>query len=72
MLRVLVKELEIVGACNDEDLLDDALDLIVRDELHLGQLISHRISFEHWRDAFRIATDRSERAMKVALVFPAA
>lgn len=72
MLRILCRELELVGACNDEDLLDEALDVIVRDELHLGQLVSHRVPFKNWEDAFRIAADRSERAMKVALVFPEA
>jgi threonine dehydrogenase-like Zn-dependent dehydrogenase len=72
MLCILCKELEIVGACNDEDLLDEALRLIVEDELSLGQLVSHRIAFADWQDAFRIASDRSEQAMKVALVFPEA
>jgi 2-desacetyl-2-hydroxyethyl bacteriochlorophyllide A dehydrogenase len=72
MLRILVKELELVGACNDQDLLDEALDLIVGDELQLGQLVSHRIRFYNWPEAFRMAGDRPECTLKVALVFPEA
>lgn len=70
MLRILCKELELVGACNDDDLLDEALDLIVGDALQLGQLVSHRVAFQNWQHAFKIASDQPERAMKVALVFP--
>lgn len=72
MLRILVKELELVGACNDQDLLDEALDLIVGDELQLGQMVSHRIPFHNWPEAFRMAGDRPECTLKVALVFPEA
>ena len=69
MLRLLVNELDLVGACNDEDLLDEALDLIIRDELGLGELVTHRVPFDRWEQALDIAANRPDEALKVSMVF---
>ncbi|MCC7374443.1 MAG: alcohol dehydrogenase catalytic domain-containing protein [Verrucomicrobiales bacterium] len=68
---VHVRELEIVGACNDEDRLDEAL-LCLRDpELGLADLITHQLPFDRWPEAFELARHGHDRALKVALTFPA-
>ncbi len=69
MLRLLAREIELVGACNDEDLLDASLGAILADELDLGSVVTHRFPFEKWQEAFSVAAHRPESALKVALVF---
>ncbi len=68
MLTLLVKELELVGACNDEDLIDEALDVIVNNTIGLDEIITHRVPFAEWRRAFDLAEHHPEEALKVALV----
>lgn len=65
-----VRELEVVGACNDEDRLDEALDCLKDPALALHELVTHTIPFERWREAFALARDGHDRALKVALTFP--
>ena len=69
LLRVLVKELEIVGVCNDEDYLDEALGHLADPQLRLDTLVTHRIAFSQWERAFELATCGKDEALKVALVF---
>lgn len=69
MLRLLVKELEIVGACNDENLIDESLGIIERDELGLDEIITHRVPFTDWQRAFDLAANHPDEALKVAMVF---
>jgi len=64
-----VKELEIVGACNDLDMLDEAAHLIAEGGLRLRELVTHRFPIEQYREAFEVAASRHGSAMKVALVF---
>jgi len=64
-----VKELEIVGACNDLDMLDEAARLIAEGGLRFGELVTHRFPLEQYREAFEVAASRHGSAMKVALVF---
>jgi threonine dehydrogenase-like Zn-dependent dehydrogenase len=65
-----VRELEIVGACNDEDRLDEALACLGDPELALSDLITHQIPFDRWTEAFDLARNGHDRALKVALIFP--
>lgn len=63
------KELEIVGSCNDDDLLDDALDLLGVEALGLAQLVTHRFPITAYREALSLAATGQDRAVKVAFVF---
>lgn len=69
LFQVHVKELNICGSCNDEDFLDQALELIGKEELGLGQLITHRIPFRDWESAFQLAERAKDEALKVTLIF---
>ncbi|MFO1497756.1 MAG: alcohol dehydrogenase catalytic domain-containing protein [Verrucomicrobiota bacterium] len=64
------RELEIVGACNDEERLDQALLCLADPALALEEVITHALPFERWPEAFSLARDGHDRALKVALTFP--
>jgi L-iditol 2-dehydrogenase len=66
--RVHLKELEILGACNDEDYFDEALACLFDPELRLDELITHRLPFAEWRTAFDLAARRKSEALKVTLI----
>ena len=72
LLSVHLRELEIVGSCNDEDRLDEALALLRDPSLALDEILSHHIPFERWAEAFALARDGHDRALKVVLTFPEA
>jgi len=63
-----VRELEMVGACNDQDRFDEAVGLLGEDSLKLGELITHRLPLREYREAFRLAEEGREEAMKVAMM----
>jgi threonine dehydrogenase-like Zn-dependent dehydrogenase len=65
-----IREQEIVGSCNDEDRLDEALECLSDSTLALHELITHQIPFDRWPEAFTLARDAHDRALKVALTFP--
>ncbi|MGO9199183.1 MAG: zinc-dependent alcohol dehydrogenase [Limisphaerales bacterium] len=67
--RLHTQELEILGACNDEDLIDAGLERLGDAELGLASLVTHRISFAQWPRAFELARHGKDEALKVALVF---
>jgi len=69
LFPVHVKELEIVGACNDLDMLDEAARLLADGSLRLGELVTHRYPIEQYREAFEVAASRHGAAMKVAITF---
>jgi threonine dehydrogenase-like Zn-dependent dehydrogenase len=64
-----IKELEIVGACNDEDRLDDALAYLTAHHAALGELVTHQLPVAHYREALDLAAHGHDRAIKVALTF---
>lgn len=70
LVSLHLREWEIVGACNDEERLDSALECLSDSELNLGELITHALPFEEWATAFALARDGHDRALKVALTFP--
>lgn len=65
MFRVSIKELEIVGSCNDIDMMDRAVELLPL----AAELVTHRFKLEQYREALEMATKGREQAMKVAFVF---
>jgi L-iditol 2-dehydrogenase len=69
MFRLHLKELSLVGACNDEDHMDNALRQLSDPQLGLEHLITHRLPFEEWTRGFELARHGKDCALKVALVF---
>jgi 2-desacetyl-2-hydroxyethyl bacteriochlorophyllide A dehydrogenase len=63
-------EQEIVGACNDEERLDEALRCLSDPELALHEIVTHALPFAQWPEAFALAREGHDRALKVALTFP--
>ncbi|MBB5438929.1 2-desacetyl-2-hydroxyethyl bacteriochlorophyllide A dehydrogenase [Pedobacter sp. AK017] len=64
-----ISELEIVGCCNDEDKIEESLACLQDPVLNLSELITHRVPFENWEEAFYLARDRHDKALKVAITF---
>jgi len=67
--RVHTHELEIVGSCNDQDLVDPALACLGDPGLRLASLVTHHLPFGEWRRAFDLARHGKDEALKVALRF---
>ena len=67
--RLHTQELEILGACNDQDLMDAALEQLGNAELRLPSLVTHRLPFAQWPRAFELARHGKAEALKVALRF---
>lgn len=64
-----VSELDVVGACNDEDMVEEALACLADPQLRLAELITHHIPFNDWREAFALARQGDGSALKIALTF---
>jgi threonine dehydrogenase-like Zn-dependent dehydrogenase len=71
LFRVHIKELDILGACNDEDQLDAAMEHLADPELGLGALVTHRVPFGDWEQAMELASGGKDEALKVALTLGA-
>jgi threonine dehydrogenase-like Zn-dependent dehydrogenase len=61
------KELELVGACNDQDRFHEAVGLLVDESW--SDLITHRFAFEDYEHAFELVRSRKDECLKVALEF---
>jgi threonine dehydrogenase-like Zn-dependent dehydrogenase len=70
LMSLHLRELEIVGACNDEERLDDALSCLCDPALALQEIVTHALPFAQWPEALALARDGHDRALKVALTFP--
>jgi threonine dehydrogenase-like Zn-dependent dehydrogenase len=68
LMTVQAKELEIVGACNDEDRLADALSYLEREATSLAELITHCLPLDAYQEAIELAAHGQDQAIKVALV----
>ena len=66
--KLHVKELHICGSCNDMDCLDEALVLLADESLGLSKLISHEFPFAQWEQAFDMAANGKDGALKVSVV----
>jgi hypothetical protein len=69
LFDVHVRELEIVGACNDQDRLDEAVGRLGVPELALRELITHAFRIEAYQEALDLAAGRHGEALKVAFTF---
>jgi threonine dehydrogenase-like Zn-dependent dehydrogenase len=72
LLDVHFREIEVVGACNDDNRLDEAVRALADPGLAVGRVVTHRFPFSQHAEAFRLADSGHDRAMKVALTFPEA
>jgi threonine dehydrogenase-like Zn-dependent dehydrogenase len=72
LFPVHVKELQIVGACNDVDMLDAAIARLADKRLGLSTLVTHRFNLDDYQRAFELASKGREQAMKVAFEMEAA
>lgn len=63
-----VRELEIVGACNDQDRFDDAVACLSDPALCLDELITHTFTLQAYGEALAMAATGHDRALKVAFV----
>jgi threonine dehydrogenase-like Zn-dependent dehydrogenase len=67
LFSVHVKELELIGACNDEDRLDDALAYLVAHGDALANLVTHHLPLDAYQYALDLAAHAHDRAIKVAM-----
>ena len=66
LMLVQTKELEVVGACNDADRLDDALAYLVAEHATLAPLITHTFPLAAYAEAVAVAAQGQAEAIKVA------
>jgi 2-desacetyl-2-hydroxyethyl bacteriochlorophyllide A dehydrogenase len=69
LFRLHLSELEIAGACNDEDRMEEALECLGDQSLNLGEIITHQVPFKDWETAFARARGRHDSTLKVAITF---
>lgn len=67
--RVHIQEIDILGACNDEGLIDVGLERLLDPEVKASALITHRLPFAEWRRALELARRGKDQALKVAMLF---
>ena len=68
LFNVHLKELNILGANNDENYMEEALRLLGDPDLKLKNIITHEIPFIDWRKAFYIADKEKHRCLKVSMI----
>lgn len=69
LFKIHVKELNICGSCNDENLLDKAVNFLRDESMGLEELVTHRLPFDQWEKAFELAEYGKDEALKVSLIF---
>lgn len=69
LFNIHILELEIAGACNDENKLDDSLQCLSDKSLALENIVTHQLAFNNWEKAFDLARNGHDQALKVALIF---
>jgi len=68
LFSVHLKELNILGANNDENFMDEALRLLSAPDMNLQNIITHEIPFPYWRKAFDIADKEKDHCLKVSMI----
>jgi len=66
---VHLKEIEIVGACNDQERFADAVRMLSNPALGISKIITHRLPLAEYQQAFLLAEIERETTMKVTFVF---
>lgn len=69
LFRVHTQELDILGACNDLNMIDSALACLLDPYLKLSSLVTHQLPFDQWERAFELARHGKDEVLKVSLSF---
>lgn len=69
MFKLHVKELNICGSCNDMDYIDRALSYLIDENLGLNDVITQEVPFDNFREAFDLAENCKDQALKVSMLF---
>jgi L-iditol 2-dehydrogenase len=69
LFRVHLDELEIVGACSDENRLDEAITRLSDPSLAISDLVTHTFPLERYSEALTLAETGHGQALKIAFVF---
>jgi 2-desacetyl-2-hydroxyethyl bacteriochlorophyllide A dehydrogenase len=69
LFKLHVRELEIKGACNDNNRLDGAIKMLSDKKLDIKSFVTQKLSIEKYKEAFELAEKGRESAIKVAIVF---
>ena len=69
LLWLHLKELEVVGACSDQDRYDEAVQLLPDPDLALDELITQRFLLSSYLQALEQAETGKDQTMKVAIQF---
>ena len=69
LAKVVLNELEILGANNDHDLMDEAANLLADPRLAWHEMVTHRFPLNRFAEAFATARSGKAQALKVAIVF---
>lgn len=69
LFQVHVKELNLCGSCNDDGLLDQAVQVLESQPGEFEEIVTHRLPFSQWREAFELAVNGKDEALKVSLIF---
>lgn len=69
LFSVHLKELEIVGACNDQDRFAEAVHMLSNPVYNISKFITHRLPLSEFKQALHLAEFRQDQAMKVSFVF---
>lgn len=68
-LAIFRKELTIVGSRMNSGMFPTVLELVEKNELPLGDILSHRFSIENASEAFSMAVDQPEGFIKAVITF---
>jgi threonine dehydrogenase-like Zn-dependent dehydrogenase len=69
LFSVHIKELEIVGACNDQDRFAEAVRMLSNPVLGISKFITHHFPLSEFKQALHMAEFGQDQAMKVSFVF---
>jgi 2-desacetyl-2-hydroxyethyl bacteriochlorophyllide A dehydrogenase len=69
LAAIHMRELEIIGAVNDLNQFDAAVEMLSAPDSRLGEIVTHRFPFSDYEQAIALAEGGREEAMKVALEF---
>ena len=69
LYSVHIKELVILGACNDQNRFDEAVNMLSNPDLGIAEVITHRLPLHEYEHALNLAETGREEAMKVSFIF---
>ena len=67
LMSLHIKELEIIGACNDQDRFDEAVEMLSNEALDIADLITHQFPLTDFAHALHLAETAHDQVMKISL-----